>query len=188
MPHDPTSSIATWEVPSIDLRRLHCDTSQTYTLMPDSVQATCADHSSEQPSSIRATERYVAFALSFAGKHAAAGATSDGAGPDALELHFCLLQRAGTLTTPNEIAEIDDLRSSAGLSTWHSRFVCASDTVALTGQLVAEPGVDAPGEAEEAAEIAVVIAKLVFGLASSAVRTGIGRRDDVVVDLEVGGT
>jgi hypothetical protein len=35
----------------------------------------------------------------------------------------------------------DDLRSSAGLSTWHSCFVCASDTVAFTGRLVAEPGV-----------------------------------------------
>jgi hypothetical protein len=34
-----------------------------------------------------------------------------------------------------------DLRSSAGLSTWRSCFVCASDTGAPTGQLVAEPGV-----------------------------------------------
>jgi hypothetical protein len=35
----------------------------------------------------------------------------------------------------------DDLRSSAGSSTWHSCFACASDTVARTGQPVAEPSV-----------------------------------------------
>ncbi len=54
----------------------------------------------------------------------------------------------------------------------------------MGARVSAASAVDAPGEAEEAAEIAVVIAKLVFGLASSAVRTGIGRRDDVVVDLD----
>ena len=51
---------------------------------------------------------------------------------------------AGLVPTRFRLARhsaLDDLRSSAGLSTRHSCFVCASDTVALTGRLVAEPGV-----------------------------------------------
>lgn len=46
--------------------------------------------------------------------------------------------------------------------------------------------VDAPGDPEIAAEIAVVVAKIVLGLASSSVRTEVGRRDDVVVDVDHG--
>ena len=45
------------------------------------------------------------------------------------------------LAQPDFTSSADDLGSSAGLSTWRSCCVCASDTVALTGQLVAEPGV-----------------------------------------------
>jgi hypothetical protein len=36
--------VAPQEIPSIDLRCLRCDTSQTYKLVPDSVQAAAADH------------------------------------------------------------------------------------------------------------------------------------------------
>jgi hypothetical protein len=45
------------------------------------------------------------------------------------------------LAQPDFTSSADDLRSSAGLSTWRSCFVCAGDTVVLTGQLVAKPGV-----------------------------------------------
>ena len=34
----------------------------------------------------------------------------------------------------------DDLRPSASSPTWHSGFACASDTVVITGQPVADPG------------------------------------------------
>ena len=46
--------------------------------------------------------------------------------------------------------------------------------------------VDASGDPEMAAEIAVVVVKIVLGLASSSVRSEVGWADDVVVDVDHG--
>jgi hypothetical protein len=56
------------------------------------------------------------------------------------ELDFCVPERAGTRPALNDTDEMDDLRSSASPSAWHSCFACASDTLVISGQLVADPG------------------------------------------------
>ena len=54
---------------------------------------------------------------------------------------WCFRGGASTCPTGRGASGVDDLRSSASSSTWHSCFACASDTVVITGQPVADRGI-----------------------------------------------